>query len=608
MTERVVIDIGAISRVRALELLTSRLQSSTIVGSGGVVVTGNPADGFSVSVPFANAFDFVAYDNSKALTAFVVKAETDLKLNRSAKATGAEAIAGSDVEKWVGPFALKQAINAKIVEVAASENPDLTALQDLIDDRMAPDFANAVFDDDGLSGAAMASLANVNSPTGRNALALPGYRSMADLPAGLSPSAYTAAATELVQFCCDNALAVYIPVGFGKGLLNGPIEADGVCSMWGEGAESYFLTTGFDGPVIHFHITTPVDYSRHFFRNFHIYNNIKTAANSNSAGIQISGSASFAYAEFFNISSTGCYATIKNTMDTFPSAFGEESFMSHCTFEQINTFYEPTVINAKYGVWHTAGSGTANSYRNMRGSLSRSGTAPGDIAVKPAHVRIDGGPGVVGGDCVFDGSITALDVAAISLDPSLAYQNAIRVAPHSQVDAQATALIRFDPGLPAGSTYGLCSEGVVGGEIDLSAGYGLLQGSIIRHQGVGIQEAGVARGNLASGAVTKEVGVVTMRAFSGGLVEVSADGVVSNAGAGTAYKKFLLSSNATTAAVREVESYSAPIGFTGIQVVANISGLAITFSVVVTSPSSGSEVDAQIVVRGGHCKLKRGSA
>lgn len=193
---RIILDVGPITRIRAVERAVAQLLSSTIVGTGGVVVTGNPEDGFSLSVPFANPFEviayndtkavtaagikplidavsqsvistaglatgggqvgagvtisvpkanpfeFAAYDDSKALTSLIVKGETDQKLNRAAKATGAEAIAGQDVEKWVGPYALKQALNAKIVEVAASENPDLEAIQSQIDDRALADLSN----------------------------------------------------------------------------------------------------------------------------------------------------------------------------------------------------------------------------------------------------------------------------------------------------------------------------------------------------------------------------------------------------------------------------------------------------------------------------------
>lgn len=193
---RIILDVGPITRIRAVERAVAQLLSSTIVGTGGVVVTGNPEDGFSVNVPFANPFEviayndtkavtaagikplidavsqsvittsglatgggqvgdgvtiavpkanpfeFAAYDDTKAVTSLVVKNETDQKLNRAAKATGAEAIAGTDVEKWVGPYALKQALNAKIVEVAASENPDLEAIQTQIDDRALADLSN----------------------------------------------------------------------------------------------------------------------------------------------------------------------------------------------------------------------------------------------------------------------------------------------------------------------------------------------------------------------------------------------------------------------------------------------------------------------------------
>ncbi|MFN3836793.1 MAG: hypothetical protein ACK4MI_03675 [Brevundimonas sp.] len=214
---RIILDVGPITRIRAVERAVAQLLSSTIVGTGGVVVTGNPEDGFSLSVPFANPFeviayndtkavtaagikplidavsqsvistaglatgggqvgagvsinvpkasqfDFIAYDDSKALTSLIVKGETDQKLNRAAKATGAEAIAGTDVEKWVGPYALKQALNAKIVEVAASENPDLEAIQSQIEDRMATDFGNAAFDPTGNSGAARGDLSNTRA-------------------------------------------------------------------------------------------------------------------------------------------------------------------------------------------------------------------------------------------------------------------------------------------------------------------------------------------------------------------------------------------------------------------------------------------------------------
>lgn len=586
--------------------LIDAVANAVVSGAGLATGSGPVGGGVTINVPKANAFEFNAYNDTKAVTSLVVKTETDQKLNRAAKASPAEAIAGADIEKWVNPFALKQAINARIVEVAASENPDLDAIQEQIEDRMEPAFGNAVFDPTGATGAARANLSNVVPTVGRASLGMPKIRSLAEVGPKATNALYTDAVEALLQEAADDGDVAYVPPGSGNGRISRPMVVSGMLSIFGWAGLSNILTTGFNAPVLTIDVTEQVVLPIHRIGGFTIYNDIGSTANNLSAGIAFTGSEFLTYVHFSHLYSVGCYATIKNMMDTFPSAFGEESYLNNCTFDNIWTFYHPGAINAKYGVWMTNGSGTGNDYRNFKGNLARSGTATGDIAVQPANLRVDGGPGVVAGDILCDGTITALGTSMISVDGSMNYLNAIRVGPMAQIDAQSVGSIRFDP-MPTGDTYGLASEAVVGGETDLSAQYGRVQGSIIRHQGVGEQMAGVARQSIASGGVDVQIGVVSMSQYSGGVVEISASGLVQGVGGGTARKVFLLSSTDTTAAATVAEDHVSPPAFGGIAIGASISGLTVTFFATVTGISNGSKIDGQIVVRGGQCKLKRGS-
>jgi len=225
----------------------------------------------------------------------------------------------------------------------------------------------------------------------------------------------------------------------------------------------------------------------------------------------------------------------------------------------------------------------------------------------PAHLRVDGGTGVVCGDIIADGTITALDAAVISVDGSMAYLSAIRVGDMSQVDAQATGGVRFDP-LPTNAVPAVTDLSIKGGEIDASVNFRYVQESRIWHQGYGEQQAGVYRGSVAAFG-TPAIGYVTLQDFSGALVRVSVSFLIQGVGAGVVVGEYAVTyGNSGNAVVTPAPSHPwASTGFTAATIASSVSGRTVTFYANLTGASlTGNQVNGTIEMIGGRGLLKRG--
>jgi len=225
----------------------------------------------------------------------------------------------------------------------------------------------------------------------------------------------------------------------------------------------------------------------------------------------------------------------------------------------------------------------------------------------PAHIRIDGGPGVVCGDIVADGSITSLASCHVSVDGTMEYLAAIRVGDMSQTDAAATGAIRYVPQAP-GSSYGQTLRGIVGGEVDITAGFNRLQGSIVEHQGIGQQDGGVSRQGLGAGAVVEILRLKNIREYTGAEVRIVASGLIQSVGGGVAVKTFLISQQdaASDPVAVLLQEGVAPVAFAGIAITATVSGDDLRFIATLSSPIGGSDVDIQFRVTGGSLNTRRG--
>lgn len=463
----------------------------------------------------------------------------------------------------------------------------------------------------GAQGVARGDLGNVTPVVGRGALGLSGFRSLSEIAQGLSPTNYSNALEALLQEAADDGLAVYVPPGQPRGLINRTIHVDvnGKFQMWGEAGLSMFKSTGINAPMLEFEIQSQVLFADDFMiRNVRGYNDLASLSNEASCFIKFIGDELLLYPRLDNVSSIGCYAVIVNDMGTFPSPYGDENYLNHKRAHAPWGSYHPSVVNAKYGWWDKNGSGTGGILTGLSGEYARTGTASGDICPWPAAYRCDGGAGVVVGDFYYDGNLTSANSFGASWDGSMAHQNNIREAPNTHIDAGVKGSVLIYPAA-ANPGYGVHSLGMKGGNIGVAQYIGRTQGSMIWHQGVQFQPAGVFKEALTVG---QEVEALTadLSAYSGGMVAIFATGLVQGKGGRQVTGLYALSTQDTGAGATPVAvplvSGGSPAAQTDLTIVTSVSGSTITFKVANSATADGSKVEIQAWPIGGSAKYSPG--
>lgn len=439
--------------LEALDIRFQDIRDTSFTGGGALSVSGSIVDqGVVFSLLGATSGDItIGGTPNRVVMAEQLKPILDGKLGVAAKASLAETAAGTDIPKWINPYALKVQINNAVAAIAASENPASEALQGQIDVRMLEDFSNAVFDDDGATGAASVTLANVIPSTGRGNIGLGRkVRSFEDVSTGLSSSAYASAIEALIQASINEGGEVLIPANiftFNRGLvvegfptLRGP----GSAMEWRCAANAAnltcHLTKGFDGQQI---------------TDVRFVNTIGTLANHDTTGILLTGNCGggdgaaaglIEHIVMNNIRSDGCYSTIDNQLATYATPHGDENRLNHSRISNITSMYSPNVLNAKYGLVRRTGSGTGVLLGPFIGNIARfENIAPWDTDPLPAHIRDMAGAGVVVGDITNQmGQLTGLNVAGWSYNGLANYLARINHE-SGQVDAQAASVVRQIP-------------------------------------------------------------------------------------------------------------------------------------------------------------------
>ncbi|GGL48516.1 hypothetical protein GCM10010983_52330 [Caulobacter rhizosphaerae] len=450
-------------------------------------------------------------------------------------------------------------------------------------------------------------LPSANGEEVREALGDDGYLSLGDVAVNASPSVNRVNYQAIAQRCADEGKTLWIPHGIGP--IDGTIDVDGYFNIDGCGT---LRANGINAPMIRMSFNGGGVIFAPTVKNVAFFNET-TALNRNSAALEYVGEGTYAlYPVFLNLASYGCYTLFRNKVGTFPGPFGNETYLNWGTVQSCRAYNHPLGENGRHLVHHTRGSGTGWTYRDCKGELDFPiGPYGAELVGVPAYVRIDGEPGDVAGDVIFDGHVTGLQAACISVDGGLNYRVNVSISTLTQIDARAELAVFYDP-QPVFVFGANIRPSALGGGINIARGLpNDLRGS--RLEGYGFHEA--TSGNFSNAftadAHTVDVCRVTMAPNHSTVCTVHAEGLVGGVGRGQRRAVFSIRHDGTNVVVTEI----AALGFVDppapgpsfLAFSTLIEDSRVTIKLSFTS-SSGSDITWQFRGEGGACRYEEGGS
>ena len=425
------------------------------------------------------------------------------------------------------------------------------------------------------------------------------------------PTSNRIALQNAAQACADNGYALFIPAGAWPA-VDGGVTTTNVFSIYGVGPASQLTTSGNDAlfkmAPTYGGLTPQIQCG-----DFSAINTIASTSQKASSVIEIASSDAYVlYPLFERITSTGFYTLIKNTCGVKNGRFGDESLMNWATFESLRAYnHSSAVTNAKYCVWHTRGSGTGGTYRDLKGEIDASDVRSPEVVGNPAYVRVDGGVGVVTSDMLFDGHITGANAACVSIDGDMNYCANICISDLTQIDASATGALVFDP--PASAAIALqITPKNIGGNIDIARGLPVLLSSTLEAQGRQYAHGGCAPPPAAvpAGPNTKKICARQMQHGHTPMIDKDVSGGGGGVAAGAIKKHYSVKHTGSSVVVTDITAlgYSdpspAPTNF--FNIVSTVTSDVVVFELVFNAGAANSRVAYQYEARGGGFLAKRG--
>ncbi|MBS1725035.1 MAG: hypothetical protein JSS66_19010 [Armatimonadetes bacterium] len=397
---------------------------------------------------------------------------------------------------------------------------------------------------------------------------------------GANISADTAALQSAMNALAAGGKALCVPDGVNVS-VNATITVAGFVSI---GCGGTITLVGVNGPLFVFNISADTIY-----QDFGPINLVNQASGigagyyDQSAGIVIqgAGSAPFHYVTMHDISCVGFMACIKNSMPTFTTANGQESYFAWNRI--VNLMTSDGVNPAKYGVQHTAAGGTGNTYFGFKNSGGATGSAA---------VRFDAG---VVGDVIFtNGHLQGVNNVVMSFGSGLAYKSRILIS-DTQVDAGMTKFVANDNAADSMSNI-IVTTNNIGSGVNKGLGLPFLSNSIITEKNVSEWRSRAFITSAATGLQTVTFGsIVQTSGYGMTTIDFDVSGLVSGVGGGGCHVRFLLAVNSSTVTATRVNQDCNPAGLFDLAAVSG-GGQQTNFTVAYT-PTSATQSSAEIQVR-----------
>ncbi|QRE77339.1 hypothetical protein [Methylobacterium aquaticum] len=404
-------------------------------------------------------------------------------------------------------------------------------------------------------------------------------------------AAYQAAANVAVLF----GRALHLG-GAGLCITTAPVTLSKPIPLRGDGEAVCTLVGLHNGPILQIAANaaapSQVEVSGCTFR----HQSAAPAAYNATRAIKITGGNYVSYARFSNLTTQGFYAAFEVATGTQTTDYGQENLTAWTSWDRITIL--SGARGAHYGWYYPAGSGTGNTYTNIKTGLSDA-----DSAI----FRYEGTGAVVGdiliNQCHCAGNTNAVGASLISIGPGTVYRSSISVV-NSQMDSGMGAVFDFSPdGVPY---FGVrligtnIANGIVVNKNNAQMIASTVTGVLANDLRDGIFKQVSAAPNLAVPVFRISVGkAMDGLNFASLYCEVVATGVIPNVGPSvTRATLALFNSNGTVSATVGTPER---LPSTGFDVSASASGSVVTVNTVFPSGSgsSGTSFDAQARCTGG---------
>lgn len=420
-------------------------------------------------------------------------------------------------------------------------------------------------------------------------------------------AAYTAAAAYAVaqgrglEFGAGTCLVLS-----GQVPINGPLKDIG-----GKGYGVTNIQGRFNGPIF----LWTVDGSMNNFRvhDMTLSSYFKDPSSSYSAyssttALDIRGDnkGTMSYGQFDHLRLQGFYAglTFEKSLPSSSDVFGYEGNVNWMAFNDI--VFQASTQDGQYGIWFKQGSGTGNTFTDLRTAINGAPGAP----TNPVAIRYDGPANSVQGDQVVTGSHFGGAIAGVfGVATGTSYRTNFSIT-GSQLDAGVKNVADLPSDLPAFARFDFTGNNVGGGVV---VSLPPMRNSIIDDQLVDERRAGT-NGTGISASPSRQstnlfsltTGSTNSQFYGGTYCEVQVDGLIGGIASGVTKAWFGLAygpGGFTSYALDRQFRSAATSSFFKIN--ATITKGALTFSTAYTAANGGLINDAQIICRGGTYSVKR---
>jgi hypothetical protein len=394
-----------------------------------------------------------------------------------------------------------------------------------------------------------------------------------------------------LTYCVTNGIGFFVPTD--TFLTSAKLNVTGRWNIYGAGFASILRTTVTTIPLIEFNINT-TSINRCYLASVQFSGPQST--NVNSCALLFSGD-NLSYitnSTFENIYCSEFNAFVKVTKDTQTTSFGEESMLAWNIWSNIH-------LNnvSSYGWWFTKGSGTGNTWDQIKPQLRGAG----------APTWFFDGAGCVVGDILIHGDHNGgrddtTGSVALKIGEDTVYRSRICIE-GSQFDANCdTPLDLSSTGSDEYESFKFVSNNM-GGSAELSAAkIPYMSQSVIEDKDVDLRQTGRRIETGSTGALTTDCFKIGVNSFGSSLVTVQAYGLVGGIAATASEYQFYVTTNGVTMTIKEVSSMvhtSGQLVWTCTSVDVNNAKLTLAYA-----PSSGgTKISTVAIARGHNHKLTR---
>lgn len=393
----------------------------------------------------------------------------------------------------------------------------------------------------------------------------------------------------VITLMVSSGIALFIPAAFF--FISQKLRITGLWNIWGTGSRSIIRMADTSSPMLEIDINTTT-VMRPYMHGIHLQGPRST--NTASCAMRFIGDATafIQYGTFDDIYCTEFNAFVKDEKTARTTGAGLEGMLNWNMWTNIHIYNTST-----YGFWGTNGSGTGNSWSNLKPFLREPGSA----------VFYFEGTGCVVGDILIDknhssGNDSVTGTTFFKVGADTVYRSRITIGV-SQFDGNT--LLPFDLSSTGSDEYeNIKFAGNNIGGLAAMTNLPYMSASIIEGRDVDLRQEGRRIQTSGTGAQTVDCYKVGVNTSGSSLVRVQATGIIGGVSAAASEYLYLITTDGVTLTITNLEStinVSGQLIWTCTSVDANTAKLTLAF----TPSSTGTEIYCMAISRGYKHKLIR---